>query len=114
MKSLAAGLSRNIHEHLDRCRREISEVYLDDIVNCDFYKHKGEVPPVYTSVYVAEQTRNGRFRVLLTEDHSEIGLLPAEYSYLLACISKGYTYTGSVIYKEDGQFPKVVVKLHGN
>lgn len=95
----------------DRCLKELPEIQLEDIANSEYYKSEGDVPDLFSMVYVSNKLKRGRLSVLLVDDDSEIGLIPSQYSYLHTCLLKGHSYTGNIVYNEDGQFPKVVVKL---
>lgn len=96
----------------ERCLIELPEIELQEVANCAFYRFEGEVPPIFTPVYVEGKVKNGRLRVLLSEDNNEIGLLPTQFSYLLTCMSRGHNYSGAIVFSEDGTFPKIVVNLH--
>ena len=95
----------------EKCLKELPEIELQEVAHSKYYRSEGEVPDIFTAVYVAEKTKNGRLQVLLTDDGHEIGLLPSEYNYLLTCLSKGHRYSGTIVYSENMHFPKIVVKL---
>lgn len=95
----------------DRCLRELPEIELQEVALSEYYRSEGEVPVIFTSVYVGEKSKKGRLQVLLTDDDREIGLLPSEYNYLLTCLSKGHRYSGTIVYSENMHFPKIVVML---
>ncbi|MFF6016190.1 MULTISPECIES: hypothetical protein [Lysinibacillus] len=95
----------------ERCLRELPEIELQEVAHSEYYTAEGEVPNIFTAVYVAEKTKNGRLQVLLADDEREIGLLPSDFNYLLTCLSKGHRYSGTIVYSEDSHFPKIVVNL---
>ncbi|MFS0671664.1 hypothetical protein [Ornithinibacillus sp. 179-J 7C1 HS] len=95
----------------DRCLTEIPEIQLEDVVNCEYYLSEGEVPGLFREVFVPKKLKRGRLTVIQAEDNTEIGLIPSQFNYLYTCLLKGHSYRGNIVYIEDGQFPKVVVKL---
>ncbi|KGR83734.1 hypothetical protein CD30_19385 [Ureibacillus massiliensis 4400831 = CIP 108448 = CCUG 49529] len=102
--------AKNYNE--ERCLRELLEVDLQDVANSEYFNSEGEVPEIFSIIHLGKKLKNGRVQVILTDDESEIGLLPTQYNYLHTCIARGHKYSGTIVYSENAIFPKIVVNLY--
>ena len=96
----------------DMCRKERKNVELEEVGRLEYFNNHGDVPAIMERVVLSDKLENGRLVVLLEATGEKIGLLPSRYSNLLACMRKGFSYSGSVVYSTLKPFPKVEVDLY--
>lgn len=94
-----------------RCLKELPDIELQEVANSEYYHSEGQVPDIFSAIYISRKLKHGRLQILLADDDREIGLLPSQFSYLHTCLAKGHTYSGTIIFSENTQFPKIAVKL---
>ncbi|MGE6415571.1 hypothetical protein ACQKDD_15500 [Planococcus kocurii] len=96
----------------DMCRMERKNIKLEEVGRSEYLNEHGDVPAIMEPVYLSDQLKNGRLAVLSENSNKEIGYLPSSNSSLLACMRKGFSYRGNVIYSTLRPIPKVDVDLH--
>jgi len=90
----SAGSSQRDAE--DVCARRIEDAELEEVERCAFFEGHGALPPVGTDVVVVREQNSGRPAAATISAREIIGLLPADYNYLVACLESGYSYAGVV------------------
>lgn len=80
----------------DVCARRIEDAELEEVERCAFFEGHGALPPVGTDVVVVREQNSGRPAAATISAREIIGLLPADYNYLVACLESGYSYAGVV------------------
>lgn len=98
----------------DRCSQPLSDVTLEEVARSDYYQNNGYITPITTTVKIRDTLFNGRIAVETVDTCEVVGLLPSRFSYILACVRKGFTYIGRVKYSVDTPIPTVVVDLDAN
>lgn len=96
----------------DMCRKEMKNVELEEIGRSEYFNNHSDVPPLMEPVLLDVKLENGRLVVLLEATSEKIGYLPSRYSNLLACMRKGFSYRGIIVYSNLKPFPKVDVDLN--
>jgi hypothetical protein len=79
----------------DKCRRDLSNVNLDEVGGSAYSNAHNNVPNVGTAI-VLRTTLLGPRLSIDTSDGQSVGLLPTEYNYLTVCMKRGLTYLGEV------------------
>jgi hypothetical protein len=92
------------------CERAVSGIVLEEVANCDYFKEHEDVPAPNTVVFLKRDRKGPRLAVQ-TASKELVGLLPTKYNYLVACMSEGYTYQGSVLSSSLTPFPRVAINL---
>jgi hypothetical protein len=102
----------NIDPTKDMCRIDRKNVGLEEVGRSEFFNVHIDVPAIMEPVILSGQLKNGRLVVLSETTGEEIGFLPSTYSSLLACMRKGFSYRGQVVYSTLRPIPKVDVDLN--
>lgn len=89
------------------CARRIEDAELEEVEHCTFFEAHGELPPEGTDVLVVREPNSGRPAVATVSAQEVLGLLPADYNYLIGCLESGYVYSGLVSLATAGN-PSVV------
>ncbi|CAH2717100.1 hypothetical protein BACCIP111895_04289 [Neobacillus rhizosphaerae] len=104
----------NTNPTKDMCRTERKNVGLEEVGRLEYFNVHGNVPVIMEPVVLSDQLKNGRLVVLSETTGEEIGFLPSTYSSLLACMRKGFSYRGNVVYSALRPIPKVDVDLNAH
>ncbi len=96
----------------DICRMERKNVGLEEVGRSEYFNAYEDVPEIMGPVSLSDQLKNGRLVVISETTGEEIGFLPSMYSSLLACMRKGFSYRGNVVYSALRPIPKVDVDLY--
>ncbi|MGD7045866.1 hypothetical protein [Jeotgalibacillus proteolyticus] len=96
----------------DMCSMERKNVGLEEVGRSAYFNVSENVPAIMEPVVLSEQLKNGRLVIISEETGEEIGFLPSKYSFLLACMRKGFRYKGNVAYSTSKPIPKVDVDLY--
>lgn len=96
----------------DMCTMERKNIGLEEVGRCEYFDTNEVVPPIMEAVILSDQLKNGRLVILSESSGEEIGFLPSSHSNLLACMRKGFSYRGNVIYSTTRPFPRVDVDLN--
>lgn len=96
----------------DMCRLERKNIGLEEVGRSHYFNENGNVPKIMELVVLSNQLKNGRLVILSETTGEEIGFLPSSYSSLLACMRKGFSYRGHVVYSVLKPYPKVEVDLN--
>jgi hypothetical protein len=102
----------NTNPTKDMCRMERKNVGLEEVGRSEYFNIHGNVPTIMEPVVLSDQLKNGRLVILSEKTGEEVGYLPSTYSSLLACMRKGFSYRGHVIYSALKPIPKVDVDLN--
>jgi hypothetical protein len=95
----------------DRCAEPLPEISLEDVATSEYFRRARAVPPRTTPVRLRTTLVGGRLGIEVSDTQELLGLVPTEYNYLRACISRGYGYAGAVMTSTDGPVPTVRVQL---
>ncbi|WP_153464254.1 hypothetical protein [Sediminibacillus terrae] len=98
----------------DMCRMERKNVGIEEVGRSEYLNVHGDVPALMEPVLLSDQLKNGRLVILAETTGEEIGFLPSKYSSLLACMRKGFSYRGHVVYSALRPIPKVEVDLNAH
>ncbi|WP_057914485.1 hypothetical protein [Peribacillus muralis] len=98
----------------DMCRMERKNVGLEEVGRSEYFNVHGDVPAIIEPIVLSDQLKNGRLVVLSETTGEEIGFLPSTYSSLLACMRKGFSYRGDIVYSVLRPIPKVDVDLNAH
>jgi hypothetical protein len=104
----------NTNPTKDMCRRDRKNVGLEEVGRSEYFNVHGNVPVILEPVVLSDQLKNGRLVVLSETTGEEIGFLPSTLSGLLACMRKGFSYSGHVVYSALRPIPKVDVDLNAH
>ena len=98
----------------NECERELTDIRLEDVARCDYFRRFRAVPTAGLDVRIRETTVDGRIVVESVSGNVIIGLLPTRYHYLLPCIAGGYSYEGTVEESTRIPIPSVTVSLQAS
>ena len=96
------------------CPLKIELISLEDVAISDYYINTNSVPSVGEPVELSPVLCNKRLVVISQSTQKVLGNLSVVYNYLLLCMSKGMSYSGSVVSSGMSPVPYVVVTLNAN
>ncbi len=95
----------------DKCERDIDNLPLEDVANCEYFKQHKTVPPLKTKVKVRKKLVGGRIAVETASNGEVVGYVPTAYNYLRGCMERDWEYSGKVADSASGKLPKIKVDL---
>lgn len=96
----------------DMCRKNIDIISLEEVGRLEYFNKYNDVPEMMDRVVLSDKAENGRLVVLVENTGEKLGLLPSKHANLLACMRKGFSYRGNVIFSTLKPLPKVDVNLN--
>jgi hypothetical protein len=94
----------------DHCAQDLSNVSLEEVGRSEYLRAHASVPNPNSGVVVRSTLMGARLSVDDANGDS-IGLLPTRFNYLVACMKKGFTYSGEVATSSLTPTPSVTVDL---
>lgn len=94
------------------CPPVIEYIKLEDVAISQYYVAHNSLPNPGESVKLHGTIVNGRLVVTVSSTGEILGNLPTEYNYLINCLMRGITYTGTVASSGVSPVPFAVVSLH--
>jgi hypothetical protein len=79
----------------DRCTKELTDIALEEVGLSAYFQVHNSLPKVGDAVTLRSAIKGSRLAVDRT-DGVDVGLLPTGYNYLVACMKKGFSYSGEV------------------
>lgn len=89
------------------------EVELQQVLQSEYMRQYGQLPPVLAKVEVVPTIQNGRLLVRLQQTKETIGLLPYSHQQLYTQLMQGQAVTGHILLSEHVKYSKVVVTFDG-
>jgi len=94
------------------CPSEIGRIRLEDVATSEYYIKNESLPASGNDVVLNERIFKGRLVVSDVSTGDVIGNLPTQYNFLINCIKKGMSYSGTVDLSGERPVPFVVVTLN--
>lgn len=94
------------------CPLKIERIRLEDVATSEYYMKNDSLPAPGYDVVLNERIFKGRLVVNDVSTGYVIGNLPTQYNYLINCIKKGMSYSGTVDLSGERPVPFVVVTLN--
>ena len=93
-----------------KCEKPL-EFDLEEVGRSEFYSRTRKVPTPGTAVHLAPLPVDKRLVVIESGSDATLGLVPTKLNFLLACMGRGFRYSGEVVESRGGKVPSVKVRL---